>query len=155
MRKYELLNSLAWMVVGSLFCVGSIILGLGEPSEPGPGFFPFLMAICLISFSFIHFVSCLRRDRRIDVTTGKSFCPESGGMKRILFTILGLFVFTIAISYMGFALTTFLFILFILRSIGRQKWSVVFLISILITCFSYFIFKLWLKVDLPSGYLGF
>ena len=39
MKKYELISGLVWMVVGVLFLIGSIGLGLGSLGEPGPGFF--------------------------------------------------------------------------------------------------------------------
>jgi len=155
MKKYDLISGLAWLAVGVLFCIGSIGLGLGDINEPGPGFFPFCMSVCLISFSSIHFIYSLKKPGALNFAIDKRFWPETDGMKRILFTIISLFIFVIALSYIGFVLTTMLFMVFVSRFIEPQKWFTVFLLTSLTTCLSYSIFQLWLKANLPVGFLGF
>jgi hypothetical protein len=155
MKKYELISSLVWMAVGVLFLVGSIGLGLGSFSEPGPGFFPFVMAACLISFSSTHFMFSLIKGEQFNFVKSERFWPKSDGIKRILFTIMFLFGFVLALSYLGFVLTTFLFMFIILRFVEPQKWLTVFLIGSLSTVLSYSIFQLWLRSNLPIGFLGF
>jgi len=155
MKKHELITSLVWMAVGVLFLIGAIGLGLGSLSEPGPGFFPFVMAACLISFSSIHFMSSLVKDGQFNFATSKSFWPESAGIKKILFTIIFLFGFVLALNYLGFVLSTFLFMFIILRFVERQKWLTVFLIGSLSTVLSHLIFQLWLRSNLPAGFFGF
>ena len=157
MRKYSSISGLAWMIVGILFCRGSVGIGLGDLNEPGPGFFPFLMSGCLILFSFIHFVSSLRipKGQQSNVATFETFPFERNGFKRLLIVIAALLAFTIAMDYVGFVLTTFLFIFLILKFVDPQRWSTVLLVATLTTCLSYAIFQLWLKADLPGGFLGF
>ena len=156
MRKYDLISGLAWLTVGVVFCKGSVGMGLGELGEPGPGFFPFLMSVCLIFFSSIHFISSLLQKKgQLNFGESKRFWPESDGMKKILFTITSLFTFVFAMNYMGFVVITFLFMFVLLRFIESQKWRTVFLIACLTTVLSYAIFQLWLKADLPRGFLGF
>jgi putative tricarboxylic transport membrane protein len=155
MKRYELISSLAWVAVGVLFCIGSFRLGLGGLGEPGPGFFPFLMSVCLISFSLIHLSSSIKKSGQFNFDVSKRFWPERDGIKRILFTIMSLSVFVIVLNYIGFTLTAFLFIFFLLRFIEPQKWLTVFSITILSTGLSYIIFQLWLKANLPAGPLGF
>jgi len=155
MKKYELISSLVWMALGVLFLIGSIGLGPGKSDEPGPGFFPFVMAACLISFSSIHFISSLIRGGQVNVATSKRFWPKGSGIKRILFTIIFLVGFVLALNCLGFILNTFLFMLIMLRLVERQKWLRVFLIGSLTTVLSYSIFQLWLRSNLPAGFLGF
>lgn len=144
-----------WLAVGVLFCIGSIGLGLGSPTEPGPGFFPFSMSVCLISFSSFHIVSSLKKSGQFNFTGSRRFWPESDGIKRILFTTIFLFMFVIALNYLGFVFTTILFMVFILKFIDPQKWFTIIVITSLATGLSYAIFQLWLKANLPTGILGF
>jgi putative tricarboxylic transport membrane protein len=155
MKKHELISSLVWMALGVLFLIGSIGLGPGKSDEPGPGFFPFVMAACLISFSSIHFISSLIRAGQSSVGAGKRFWPKNSGIKRILFTIILLVGFVLALNYLGFILNTFFFMLIMLRLVERQKWRRVLLIGSLTTILSYATFQLWLRSNLPAGFLGF
>lgn len=155
MKKNDLISSLAWLIVGVLFCTGSIRLGLGTISEPGPGFFPFLMSAFLISFSLIKIISSLKKGGEVPIDTSKGYWPERDGIKRIAFVFILLFMFTIALNYLGFVLTTFLFIFSLLRFVDPQKWQTVFLTTVLTTVLSYAIFEIWLKANLPEGLLGF
>ena len=155
MKKYELMSSLAWMVVGALFLAGAISLGLGTTGEPGPGFFPFVMAAFLISFSSIHFVSSLIKDGHVGSAASERLWPKSDGIKRILLTIILLLGFIFALNHLGFVLTTLLFMLLGLRFVEPQRWRTVFLIGSLATVLSYSIFQLWLRSNLPVGLFGF
>jgi putative tricarboxylic transport membrane protein len=155
MKKYELMSSLVWMAVGVLFLIGSIGLGLGSLTEPGPGFFPFVMAACLISFSSIHFISSLIKGGQFNLSAGERFWPQSYGIKKILYTILLVLGFVLLLNYLGFVLNSLLFMFIILRFIERQKWLTVFLMVSLTTVLSYLIFQLWLRSNLPVGFLGF
>jgi putative tricarboxylic transport membrane protein len=155
MKKQELISSLFWMAVGVIFLMGSIGLGLGSLGEPGPGFFPFVMAVCLVSFSSIHFIFSSIKSGKFNFAKGERFWPKSDGIKRILFTIIFLFGFVLTLNYLGFVLTTFLFMCIILRFVEPQKWLTVFFIGILTTVLSYSIFQLWLRSNLPVGFLGF
>lgn len=155
MKKCELTSSLVWMSVGLFFCIGSIVLGLGRLHEPGPGFFPFIMSACLISFSLIHFMSSLSKVGQFSLAGGESFWPETDGIKRIVFTNVLLLMFVLALNYLGFVLTTLLFMFSLLKFVEPQKWFTIFYVTGLSTGLSYFIFQVWLKSNLPTGFLGF
>jgi putative tricarboxylic transport membrane protein len=155
MKKHELVSSLVWMAVGLLFLTGSAGLGLGKLGEPGPGLFPFVMAACLVSFSSVHFISSLRKGVPSSLSTGERFWPQSDGLKRILLTIILLFGFVFTLNYLGFVLTAFLFMFIVLRFVEPQRWLTVLLIGSLTTALSYLVFKLWLRSNLPVGFLGF
>jgi hypothetical protein len=154
LKKYDLSSSLVWMIVSALFLRGAIELGLGGLTDPGPGFFPFLMSLSLISFSAVLFVATAMKKGEENIPAGLRW-PEMGGTKRILLTIVLLAGYVLALGYLGFALTTFLFIFFLLRFIEPQTWLTVFLGTGLTTGLCYLIFEHWLKGSLPTGFLGF
>jgi putative tricarboxylic transport membrane protein len=155
MKKYEAISSLAWMAVGIFFLMGSIGMGLGSLRKPGPGFFPLVMAGCLISSSLIHFVSSLIKRKQCELGTGKSFWPGNDGIKRILLTYIFLFGFVLILNDLGFVLSTFLFVFVSLRFVETQKWRTVLLIGSLTAILSYTIFQFLLNAGLPTGVLGF
>ncbi len=154
MKKYDLTSSLVWIIVSALFLGGGVELGLGSFTEPGPGFFPFLMSLCLILLSAVLFVATAMKKVEENIPAGLRW-PEMGGTRRILLTILLLTCYVLALGYLGFPLTTFLFIFFLLRFIEPQRWLTVFLGAGLTTGLSYAVFELWLKAGLPPGFWEF
>ena len=155
MKKYEATSSLVWMAVGLFFCIRSIVLGLGRLQEPGPGFFPFIMSACLISFSLIHLISSLAKAGPFGLPEGKSIWPERNGIIKIVSMNVLLFSFVIALNHLGFVLTAFLFMFFLLKFVEPQRWFTILYVTGLSTGLSYFIFQVWLKANLPAGFLGF
>jgi putative tricarboxylic transport membrane protein len=155
MKKVELISSLAWMSTGLIFLIGSTAFGLGELSEPGPGFFPFLMSISLIFFSLIHFFGSLKKDEASPLPLNQKFWPQMKYLIRILLIIFLVFVYILAMNPLGFVLTTFLFMFVLLKYIEPRRLRAVFLIAGLTTGLAYAVFDLWLRVNLPKGFLGF
>lgn len=143
------------MIVGALYCKGAIALGIGSFSEPGPGFFPFLMSVFLILLSLIHFLSSLKKSEEFNFAGSKIFWPPIDGIKRILFVVISLFAYAFTMHYLGFVITTFCYIFFLMRFVFPLKWTTVFLGAGLITGVSYAIFELWLRANLPVGLFGF
>jgi len=69
----------------------------------------------------------------------------------MILTIIALLAYAVGMEYLGFLISTFLFIAFLLKFIEPQRWSVVLLGSILTSGISYGVFELILKVQLPRG----
>jgi putative tricarboxylic transport membrane protein len=155
MRKSELVSSFVWTVVGAVFLIGSVSLGLGRLGEPGPGLFPFFMAACLVCFSSAHFMVSLRKEMQTGLPSRGRVWPQRDGLKRILLTVVLLFGFVFTLNYLGFVLTTSLFMFVVLRCVEPQRWRTVLLVGILTTLLSYAVFQVWLRSSLPTGALGF
>jgi putative tricarboxylic transport membrane protein len=154
MKKYDLISSFVWIVVAGLFCNEAIDLGLGNFNEPGPGFFPFLISIFMICFSLLLIISCLKTVGKFEVTVSNTLWQESDSIKRILLVVILLFMYVFALNYVGFVLTTFVF-MFLILFFEQQKWTKAFLGAGLTTSFCYALFQVLLKVQLPVGPLGF
>jgi putative tricarboxylic transport membrane protein len=155
MKKHDLTSSSIWIVVSALFCWESLGLGLGTLTEPGPGLFPFLMSLFLIFFSAGLFAASLRKKGGVNFIEVRKFWPDRDGFRRIGLTVLFLASYVVALNYLGFIMTTFLFIFLLLRFIEPQKWPIVILGSLLTAGGSYAIFEIWLRANLPVGLLGF
>lgn len=64
---------------------------------------------------------------------------------------VSLFVYTSAVNRLGFFLTTFLFVVFVLWLVESKKGWRTLLEAILITVGNYLLFVKWLGLGLPAG----
>jgi putative tricarboxylic transport membrane protein len=122
----------------------------GKLSSPQAGFFPVLIAILLAVLSLILLGQTLKR--RPEKQTPVPPNPAWGG--RPLFLTIGvLFAFTLFFEYLGYLISTFLLMAFLLGAIGSKKWWVMFLVAFFTTMISYLLFGVLLNTPLPSGLL--
>ncbi len=154
-RKRELISSLFWMGVGCVFCIGAWKYGIFRGKLPGAGFFPFMAGTVLIALSLSIFILSIRlRQKSSETQAGEeSFFARQDSWKNILLALAALFAYFLALSHLGFLLTTILFMVFLLRVINPQSWIITLTVSILTASATYILFNLWLKVRLPAGAL--
>ena len=152
LQNKDMLSSLLLFVFSVLVCVGSYRYSIGTLHKPGPGFFPFCGSLILGLLSFLNFLKVtIKRKKGIEegesVTSGKSW-------KNIILTLVVLFAYPSFLPVIGFVLTTFLFIVVLLRFVEPKRWSIVLRVAIGVTTISYFIFQYWLKIQFPKGIFG-
>jgi putative tricarboxylic transport membrane protein len=149
--KKDLISSLFWMTSAGLIIFGSLRLQLGVPQNPGPGFLPFLVGILLLILSAALLIRSLRERREEDPA------KASGSAKRVkLFgTVAALLVFPFAFPHLGFLLTTIPLMIFLSRVVGELNWKISLTIGHATSFFMYFLFKVWLKVQFPTGPWGY
>ena len=115
---------------------------------PGPGFFPFWLALFLGGLAAIWFVQLWLRPLQ---GRGREFVPSRAGLIRIAALILSVAVFGLLVEKIGFAVLMFAFLLFLLVALGRQSVFVTLAVSIFGSFGVYFVFSSWLKVHLPES----
>jgi putative tricarboxylic transport membrane protein len=81
----------------------------------------------------------------------RSFWKEQRSWRKVLLSLLSLVFYLISLDYLGYRITTFFFILFLLKFVGQRKWGSSILIAILVSWGSYALFKTGLGVSLPKG----
>jgi putative tricarboxylic transport membrane protein len=96
--------------VGAL--VGSLGLSLGSLTAPGPGLWPFVVALLLTGTALVLVV----------VDDPADYEPFTRGSARIAGGLAGLAVFVAAFEVIGFLLPAFLMLLLWLRVFGREPW---------------------------------
>ena len=155
MRNRDIISGLFWTVVGVIFLAGGWQYGIFRGSIPGAGFFPFMASIIFIALSMSIWIPALwpekTKGNRLDGR--EKFFSRADSRKRILLALTGLLFFWQSLGFLGFLLTTFFFIVFLLRFIEPQRWVTVLTTSILTTGITYVVFNILLKVRLPSGIL--
>ena len=143
------------MVFGSLFVIGAWQQGLVKKGVPGPGFLPFICGIALIGISLMVLIVALGKDKNKNREEAglEKFFPERESGRRVAFALTAPILYAIVLPYLGFLLTTFVFMLFMLRLMEPQKWYKVFLVSFFTALLAYLLFGA-LEVQLPRGILG-
>lgn len=151
MDRKDFFSSLFFILLSLYVIWESINLGFGSFAKPGPGFFSFLLGLSLGIFTLSVFPAILLLKKGISQKTEKENIP----WKPLLFTFSSLIGFTFLLNTVGFTLDTFLFLLLLLRTVGKKSWSVSVLTSFSITFCTYLLFGWFLQTQLPVGPFGF
>lgn len=126
-------------------------LAVGDLSRPGPGFFPFYLALALSLVS----LALLMRSLRARAPMAEPAPAEPVRRVKAAWTLLAGVAYAFALDPLGFLVATFLFLLFLFSAIAPQRWMVAVATSLTTSLVTYLVFKVWLGAQLPSGVLGF
>jgi len=86
------------MCLGVAVMIGATRLRLGTPTEPQPGFFPFMAAVVLVVLCGILFIQAF---------LGRSQGAEAfGELWRPALLIAGLFVYSVVLDSLGYVIAT-------------------------------------------------
>ena len=142
-------SAIFWIAVGILACYGATRLGLGSVTEPGAGFIFFWSGLILVLLSIIVLVNAVRKGEEMTGDMGKMNWAKIG------LILLSLALYGYFLEKLGFVLTTFVLLSFLLGWIENIHWGRSLAVSIVATTACYGIFELWLKIRLPKGIFGF
>ena len=142
--------SILFLILSILICLGSVKMGIGKLSEPGPGLMPLGGGILLGILSLADLI--LRNARGLK---GEEIGFKGARWSRLFLIIIILFAFTILLPILGYLITTFLVMLLLYKVIEPQKWWVALLGAFLSTILTYLLFGVALKTLFPEGILSF
>jgi putative tricarboxylic transport membrane protein len=151
-RAYDVISSIAFMALGAYFIIGGRRLGFGNWGKPGSGFIAVLAGCLLFGLSGLWFAIALIEHG--GAGAGRRFFPESGSLRRVLLLTLGLIGFTLLLEPVGFVLSCFLLMVFLMQAIEPQRWRTTLLFATLATVLCVLIFQIWLKVEFPEGVIS-
>ncbi len=150
--EYNRISAIFFLIVGIFFSLYARSVEIGTWNEPGPGFLPFWGGIILVAMS----VALLLRTfwGKVPAITS-SFFPQSESWKRVLATFLALIAYNLLLTPIGFFLTTFLFVGFLVRFIFPQTWTRTLIVAVLSALAARLLFINILETQLPKGFFGF
>jgi putative tricarboxylic transport membrane protein len=135
-----------WLILGSLK------FDYMTTYTPGPGFHPFWLGVCLGILSLILILDTFRRK------DGKEEVAKKVLEKKALLRVGLILLITAGLAFLmmkiGFVLAAFLFIAMVL--VVLEEFSILkgVLYGVVLSGFIFLIFRYWLEVDLPQGWLG-
>ena len=145
------ISGLFGFLFGVFIIRDGVRLDIGGFHQPGPGLFVLLGGVFLAIFSaLILLQSILAKTITTDSET-------RGGIENpwvIVFIFMGLVIYVLIFEWLGFIITTFLLVTFLLRLLEQKKWWNILLTAGVITLSTFIIFNVFLKSGLPKGILG-
>ncbi len=152
MKRFDKIGALVCLVVAAVAIWQSAIIPMGRIHKPGPGFLPFWVGIILALLSVTLFIEASVRKPAPETVR---FLSGEGKWFYVIAAGGGLLAYTGLMEPLGFVISTFLLLIFLFWFIGRQKWYVVFPGSFLVTFGTHMLFRVALKVQLPTGLFRF
>lgn len=148
MKTSDVGSSLFLMALGGFTAWQSHKLSLGSPLAPEPGSFPFFISLLLIGVAFITLIKGLLRKPGV--------LPEAELSKgRVILSLVAMFAYPFILEPLGYLFTTFLFMIVLLRIMIKKAWWFILVVASVVSPISYIVFKVFLKVALPGGLMGF
>jgi putative tricarboxylic transport membrane protein len=113
---------------------------------PGAGYFPFYVGLLVCVSSVFVLAAALRN---ADLAS-ESFVAR-GQLKLILTVLVPTIVYVGVIEYLGFYVTSTLYIAYFMRRLGHYPWLKVALVSVGVSVAFFLTFEVWFQVPLPKG----
>lgn len=150
MNSRDFLSCMVFLLISLLVLIAAIRLGIGPYHNPGPGFIPFWSGLVLALFTC--FLLGLHSMKPGGVRLAELW--KDRNWTNTIIAVAVLTGYSLALPWFGYAIATF-GLMFVLFSLGKMKFRVVFICSLAAVLIIYGLFDSLLKVPLPRGVYGF
>ena len=140
------------MAFAALICLEARKLSFGTARTPGPGLLPLGYGTLLFLLAGIFVFKTGFKGGRL----GESASAPWAALKwrRVACTLAGLLVYALLLDRLGYLVCTGVLLVFLFWGKGTRRRSMAILGGWSISIVSYIAFRIFLKVQLPSGFLG-
>jgi putative tricarboxylic transport membrane protein len=143
----DIVAGIVLIFVGIGAIVGAVGLRVGTPTEPQPGFFPFLSGVSILILSSIILIQgWLGRTK-----SRTSF----GEIRRPAMLIAVLIAFVGLLEPLGYIIASPIIVVLALRIMGIRSWKVLLTSSLGLSIGTFVLFDRLLGITLPVGILSF
>jgi putative tricarboxylic transport membrane protein len=142
-----------WLAIGVFVAIHAYQLGVGNFHNPGPGFIFFFAALFLVVLSVMDLTIAYIERSKTDNKTDSIWIGVQ--WQRLLLGLIALLAYAYFFSIWGFILPTFFLMVFLFKMLEPTKWSHAIIGSIITIIIFYILFKIWLDVPFPKGFMGF
>lgn len=159
MRRGRLVATGVMLVFCLLAAWQSWLLPLTDKLGPGPGFFPFWMALIGIALAIGLLVVTMAEPAAAAVQSAdgeepERILPHGPGARRWFAIVLALAIAAAVMDYVGFRVTMLVFNAALAIALGERRWWLIALFAALGSFGVFYLFTTWLDVLLPVGKLG-
>jgi len=150
-RPYQI-TGVVFLILAAFIAWESLELKFYTYIGPGPGFFPFWLALLLGTLSVLMILQAtFRRPGPMPA----DFFAGRAGYLRVGAIVLALAATTVLMEILGFRLTMLGTMILLLFALGRPSLIVTLLVSVIGSFGSFYVFTKLLRVPLPRGFFGF
>lgn len=140
----RLVIPIATIIISLVFIVVGITQYGFWTNQPTPGFFPIIIAVCLLASSIGAF---------IQVARDKDSAPVKYNRNELL-VMLGALGIIIGTFIVGLPVSCLIYVLLWLKLVEHAPWKVVIIIEIIIAAIILGVFSAWLQIRFPEGVVG-
>ena len=113
---------------------------------PGSAFLPFWLGLVMACLALGMLVKSVK-----DPDRGASWLPRGEGLRDLL-VVLGITTAFVAfLNVTGMVIGTAIYLLILVRYLGRHRWWVTVAIALAAAIFNWLVFVHWLRVPMPEG----
>jgi hypothetical protein len=143
---------------GAVLLVFALAFGAGAlkqyafwaPTGPGPAFLPLWLSVVMALLATLLLVGALRRS-----DPGEDWLPSREGLRRLGIVVGVTIAYVALLNVTGMVLGTVLFLVVLMRFLDRCGWLLTLAVALASAAFIDLVFARWLRVPLPTGWLGF
>ena len=150
MSRSDRYASLFFLALAAFICQQSMGIGVGTLGQPRPGLLSFGAGAGMGLLALVFLIGTFLKAQAGSEPSGEA---ERGSHTSTVAISLSLFVYTIAVNWLGFVLATLMFVFFLFRIVETESWWRSLLKGILVTAGNYLVFVIWLGINLPKGVL--
>lgn len=143
------------MAIGFLLSISASRYPIGNMIKPGPGLLPLVLGIILIFFSLIIVGKTWRSFHPIEEAREMPLNLKLRGWIKIGYTVSIMFFAALLFEQIGYLLTVFLLIFFLMLGAELKSWKRILLVAFCTAAGVYLVFVLLLNQPLPRGFWGF
>lgn len=152
-RRLELGVQSFLFVVAVLVALNSVQLGLSVAFGPGPGFFPFFLAIAM-GLLVLTWIFQSQRAARSGATE-ETAMDEAVDYRHVYTVIASLIVLAAVMGFIGYQLAMFLFLYYHLAVRAKRRWYTSLIIAVAGSVGVFHVFSDLLSVPLPYSMFSF
>jgi putative tricarboxylic transport membrane protein len=147
MKKWERRAAIGLFLIAVGAAVKAVEIGYGSFKAPGPGFFPFWLAVLMALVAALYFLTNWGPDSRPEPLWSK------GILRRPAAAVAVMLVYIQALDFLGFGAATLCLFATWLRAVEEKSWRMVGLVAVIGTVAVYVVFVILLQLPMPRGLL--
>jgi len=146
-RAVEIGTSLTILAFGLLVAFDSFLLG-ARWGEDGPqaGYFPFYVGLLICVSGAVLLVKAVR-----ETSLARESFVEREQLKTILIVLAPTVVYVASIAWLGFYVSSTIYIAYFMWKLGKYPWLKIAPVSIGVSVAFFLVFETWFQVPLPKG----
>jgi putative tricarboxylic transport membrane protein len=145
-RIVYLVIGLAFLALSGFVMVSAFDLEYYTDLGPGPGFFPFWLAAILAGVTIGWLIQVYLKPA---APLPEGFIPKMGPAVRLVSVLVAMVLYVLVSDYLGFRLTNFVFLVFLMVVLGNRSVPVVIAVALLGSFGAYYLFHDVMSVHLP------